>query len=78
MPPHQFPIDIDRRIVVNGAKVQHHLPTCPVCGHLDRALIPYIVDEIGVFHARQLALGAERNDNLVFEALALEQLLFHT
>ena len=44
---------------------------------MDVALIPDVVDKVGVANAAELAFGTERNGNLAVEALALEEALLH-
>ena len=70
-------VDEHFAVVIDGTEVQHDVASCPFLRHLDVALIPDVVDKVGVANAAELAFGTERNGNLAVEALALEEALLH-
>ena len=71
MQTHQLAINIDVSLIVDRAKVQQHLLALPCSRNVERALIPYTVNKVGVMNARQRALGAEGNRNFSIEALGV-------
>ena len=66
-------IDVDLALEVDAAEVQEDLPALPGGGDADLAMVPHVLDEVGVADAREPALGAERHRDLAVEALAFVQ-----
>ena len=66
-------VDIDGSLVIYCTEVQQHPLAFPLGRDADGALIPHGVDEICVFHAAELALGAEGNGYLAVETLAVAE-----
>ena len=75
---HHVAVDVHLRLVVYGAEVEKNLLAVPLRRNGYFTLIPYAVDEIHVLYSRQLALGAERNGNLLVELVGFVQVAFYT
>ena len=73
----QFTIDVYLAVVIDCSEVEAHTLACPFLRHGDTALVPNVIDKVGISHAREFALWAEGNSNLSIEALALVEGLFH-
>ena len=77
MPSGKPSVDEHLAVVIDGSEIEYDITACPLLRHLNVALIPDVIDKVGVAHAAKLALGAEGNGNLAVEALALIELLLH-
>ena len=55
----QLTVDIGEALVIHSAEVENGSAGCLLGGKIDGALVPHAVDEVGVSHAGQFALGAE-------------------
>lgn len=59
----QNTIDIHLRIEINRTEVQHDALPFPCCGSLNSAVIPDVIDKIGITHTGQFTLRTERHRN---------------
>ena len=62
---YELTIDIDLSLVVDCTKVKHNLLIAPICGCLDRTVVPDASDELLMLYARELTFGAERNGDFL-------------
>src|SRR5690606_30111583 len=63
-------VDVHLGEVVDAAEVEDDALALPVGGHGNRAMVPHRLDEVLVTDARELAFGAERDEDLAVEPLA--------
>ena len=74
----QTSVHIYLGVVIDSLEVEHDVTSCPSCRHLNLTVIPDVVDEVGIFYTRKLALGGKGNGNLSVEAFALVKPSFYS